>query len=896
MNRVKYLLILFFPFFIIILILLFTLLNINRKNFNKEFLHSYNKELFYSLSLNKSEKEYIRNKKKIKFVTQKNYAPFEFIDSNNNVKGMMVDLLTWISTYYGFEIEFFSTNFKEAQELVLNNNYDGITSLFYSEDRERKFNFTENVFHVPAYIFVSKNRYDINNLNDLFYKKIAMQRGDFAEEFLRKNNIICEIIYVNDFYEAVDILVEEKVDAVIGDEQVVWTHIYNKNFKDRVKVIGEPLYVGSNCFGINREEKVLLSIINKGIKRAKRLGILKTLEKKWIGYSFIEEKEKENFKSFLIIFIFFVLIIFIFIIIFIKSKEQINIYKETNVQRLRKIIDSIPFIIYLINENFIVEEVNKKFINFFNIDFNKLKKTYHEIKNKDINSIFQYIKDKKFYKLNKTFFENYNFSKKYLNILEHLNKDNFIIFYEFAYDDEDVFKSKIIKERECEIIDSQKTRRLFHITKIPIEVNYKGYIKRNVLAIIKDITEERRTENEILRYQKIESVGLLAGKIAHDFNNLLTGICGNLSLARLYLKEETIDEVKELIENTLNVTNHAKSITSQLLAFAKSGQPVKEIFDPINVINSVIDFTIKGSPVSYEIYFENSLINKENIINNESINKNGEKLKKYFIYADKNQFFQALNNIVINAIQANENKGKIKININYSNLGSFNNEKIKENFYIIISVEDEGPGIKEEFADRIFDPFFTTKNFGSGLGLSSVKTICKNHDAYIYFKNKEGSNGAIFYLLFPSTKELIISEERNDNENIYEKLNFKNLNIAIMDDDEVVLNTVKKLFGYFKINILISKNDSELFNILNRNKIDICILDLILPDSLGGAEIINILKLRYPQIFFVVSSGYSSNPVLSNYKEYGFDYLLLKPFNFEDIKELLIKYLENKNI
>lgn len=880
-----------FYLFIVILLIFFIMLSSfyflffsNKSGIEENFYHSFKRDLIFNYKLNKSEKEYLKKKKKIKFVTQKNYAPFEFLDTNGQIKGMMVDLLNWISTIYGFEIEFISTNFKEAQDLVKQHNVDGISSLFYSGERKEYFNFSEPIFLVPASIFVSKNRYDILNLNDLFYKKIAMQKGDYAEEFLRKNNIICDIIYVNDFYEAIDMLVLEKADAVIGDEQVVWFHIYNKNYKDKVKVIGVPIYIGLNCFGINKEETILLSILNKGIKRAKTLGVLESLEKKWIGFSSIETKKNVNSRLIIASSFFLIFLIIIFIIYFINYKIEVRIFKETNVQRLRKIIDSLPYIMYLVDENYLIEEVNREFIKFFNLDFNKIKKSLKLYKYKRFDYIFNTIKNKTFYKLNKSFYESYNLGKKYINVLEHFNKENFVNFYEFVYDDEEVFKTKRNKERECEILDSNKIKRLFHINKIIIEVKYKNYLKYSVLAIIKDVTEEKKAENEILKIQKIESVGLLAGKIAHDFNNILTGILGNLSFARNYIDN---NELKELIENTIEVSNHAKTITSQLLTFSKSGNPIKELFDPLKVIKSIIEFTLKGSKISYEIYFEDIKLLKDLNRNNEKANNNDLiKLDKFLIYADKNQFFQAINNVVINAIQANGGEGKIKINLCYRNLREFNFEKIKENFYLIISIEDEGPGISKEIADKIYDPFFTTKNFGSGLGLASVKTICKNHEGYIFFKNKENEKGTIFYLLFPSTTEKVINDiPKNEYNKEYEII--KNLNIAIMDDDEIILNTSKKIFNYFGCEVYLAKNDSELFNILNKNKVDICILDLILPDSLGGAEIINILKLKYPKIFFVVSSGYSTNPILANYKDYGFDFILIKPYNFEDVKKLL---------
>jgi len=806
---------------------------------------------------------------------------------------MMVDLFNWITTYYGFEIEFLSTSFKEAQDLVVEGKVDGISSLFYSEERLKRFNFSEVIFKILASIFVYADRYDINSLNSLFYKKIAMQKGDYAEEFLRKNNIICEIIYVNDFYEAIDYLVNLEADAVIGDEQVVWYHIFNRRYNKLLKKIGEPLYVGLNYFGLNKERKELLNILNKGIRKAKELGVISNIEKKWIGYSSLEEEKKEVFKKYLSpAIILFLFLIFIIIFIYYYQARKIFIYRESSQQRLRKIIDSIPYIIYLINDNFFVEEINKEFIKFFNIDYNLFKKQFYKF-----NKIKNNIKlDNSFYEKNKFYLNKNKFNNRYLNLLYFFDNRSFANFYEIAYDDETVFKTGKTIERICEVLNKNNENRIINVLKIPIFVNYKGYLIKSVLTIAKDITNEKKTEEEIIKMQKLESIGLLAGKIAHDFNNLLTGIIGNLSLAKIYIDDRK--ELEEIINNALEVSTNAKTLTSQLLTFSKSGLPIKEVFDPLEIIKSVINFSIKGTSFYYEIYYlsDEYFTDYKNIEEKLLYDTNKNEFKtidRYYLYADKNQFFQALNNIVINAIQANENKGKIRIGFGYSRLNKFLDKEIKENFYFIIAVEDEGPGIPESIKDKISEPFFTTKSNGNGLGLSSVKSIVKNHDGYLFFENKK-DKGAIFYLLFPSTTDKVLIKHKEE-ETYIEKFNF---NVVILDDDEFIINNMKKILKYLNCNIYIAKKDLELFNVLNNNKIDICILDLIIPNSLGGEELINILKIKYPQIIFVVSSGYSSNPVLSNYLEYGFDFILLKPYGFEEVKRLFFdikKYIDNKN-
>ncbi|MFN3412160.1 MAG: transporter substrate-binding domain-containing protein [Exilispira sp.] len=789
-------------------------------------------------NLTDKEAEYIKNNKNIHFVGQINYAPFEFIDKDGNYNGMMIDLLRWISYEYGFNITFTSVSFKEAQQMVLDGEADGISSLFYSEKREKYFDFSYPIFLVPASIFVSNLRYDINNFKDLNGKKIGMQRGDYAEEFLKEKNIKCEIIYVDDFYQAIDKIIDNEVDAVIGDEQVVWYHIFSMNYMDKIKIIGEPLYTGLNCFGIHKGNFLLQSILNKGIEKARKDGLLDRLTKKWIGVSYKSEKERIlDFKILIIILVFIFFVILVLLFFLGRTIKESKLIKETSEQRLRKLINSIPMIIYLCDQDLNIIEYNNDFIRFFGI----------------INSELSEEKD-------------------LINILSHKNIEKYFPssmqnqFKQLSYDDIEVLKSNQMIKRESELLDIDLRKRIFLIEKIPIESRYKN--KKWVLTLAKDITEEKKAEEEILRVQKLESVGLLAGKIAHDFNNVLTGIIGNLSLAQLYIDDKK--ELTELLSSAKEVSLQAKTITSQLLAFAKGGNPIKELLDPLEIVKSVINFTLKGSSVDYELKISEQ--------------------ERYYVYADKSQFFQALNNLVLNAIQANDGSGKIIISLSFNDLSSFKNEKIDNKKYCIISVEDEGTGISEEIATKIFNPFFTTKIAGSGLGLSSVKTITKNHQGYIFFENKM-IKGAVFHLLFPSTGEKVLPKE---NVTIEDK-NINNYSILLLDDDEIVINTAKKIFQHFNCNLISTKDINEFFDLLLKNRYDICILDLVLPGSIGGEEIIKIAKNKFPNIVYIVSSGYSSNPILSNYQNYGFDYVLRKPYDFEDVKILLEKISKGKS-
>lgn len=200
----------------------------------------------YALDLSQEEKDYLRTKETIVFVSQTRYPPFEFIDENRQHEGMMLDIVRWIAVEAGFQPQFLDMTFQQAQEAVLSGNADILTSLFHSEKRQEKFEFTDTLFNVPASIFVDAQRTDIKDLTDLNGKIIAIQKGDYAKEFLESQNISFHRVDTLDFAEAIDTVRAGKADAVIGDEQIVLYHLFSNRLTDHVKKVSPPLYIGKN--------------------------------------------------------------------------------------------------------------------------------------------------------------------------------------------------------------------------------------------------------------------------------------------------------------------------------------------------------------------------------------------------------------------------------------------------------------------------------------------------------------------------------------------------------------------------------------------------------------------------------------------------------------------------
>ena len=235
-------------------------------------------------TLTAQERAFLDTAGPIVFVSQSNYPPFEFVDPSTGArKGMMIELATWISTEFGFHAEFTDAVFLDAQRAVEEGRAHVLTSFFYSEERDHHFDFTDTVFEIPATIFVVADRPDITGLTSLYGKRIAIQRGDYALDFLASKGIDFTLISTDSFDQASAAVIEGRADALIGDEQIVLHYLYSNGLNARMKKVGEPLYVGRNAMAVKDGNSLLRSILNKGITRARSTGALERLNWKWAG-------------------------------------------------------------------------------------------------------------------------------------------------------------------------------------------------------------------------------------------------------------------------------------------------------------------------------------------------------------------------------------------------------------------------------------------------------------------------------------------------------------------------------------------------------------------------------------------------------------------------------------
>ncbi len=381
-----------------------------------------------------------------------------------------------------------------------------------------------------------------------------------------------------------------------------------------------------------------------------------------------------------------------------------------------------------------------------------------------------------------------------------------------------------------------------------------------VVFVLRDVTEKRQMEQELFKSQKLESVGVLAGGIAHDFNNILTAIIGNLSLAKLNM--DPADEIYNRIEKAEKASARAQELTQQLLTFSKGGAPVKKAASIEEVVKDSVGFVLSGSNVKYRLDFEKDLPPVE---------------------IDSGQISQVIQNLVINADQAMPEGGNLNISVRQKEFKK-GRKGLNPGLYLQLDVADEGIGISKEYLDKIFDPFFTTKQSGSGLGLATSYSIIQKHGGLLSVASEIGK-GTVFTIFLPVARGIRIahSSRKEDLSTIR-----GHGRILVMDDELFVQETAVTMLEGFGFEAVAVNDGAETLDLYQKakeekNPFSAVVMDLTIPGGMGGKQAILKLLEIDPKAVAIVSSGYSSDPVMADFTQYGFSGCLKKPYRLQEL-------------
>jgi signal transduction histidine kinase/CheY-like chemotaxis protein len=717
---------------------------------------------------------------------------------------------------------------------VLNSVENGTLDVMFAlknPEREVLYDFSHPIINITWKIVVRDDIVGIANIDALANRTVAVVR-DFAElTFLNSSVPGIIIIPVDSTEEGLQMVADGNVFAFFGQEHMINYH-FQKLENPNIKFIGESYPYKSMCITVKKGRSDLLNQIDTALMDMFNSGDYERIHEKWYGKAIYVGNNNQIIIQYIIfIFIGIGTGLLLLLIWNYGLQRQVRI-KTAEVVKANQVYRIL--IELLPFPAAIVDQFgNVEYINPKVVE--ALKYSLEEIDTTD-KWLLQMFPDASYR----------DYVKQQISLSQSLKDEKKVPINEFT------FRTK----------DGRDMR--FQYQQIHFDEG-KSFI------ILNDMSEHYQLENELLRKQKLDSLSLMAGGLAHDFNNILMGIIGNVNL--IQLEENLTPDVKEILENVEKSIIRAKSITAQLLTFSKGGSPMKKPTAIKTLVNDAVDFSLRGSNCKAEVEIEPDLP---------------------LVNIDEGQITQVLNNLIVNATQAMPNGGTIQIRVESKYLDENNSLNLPLNEYILITVTDHGCGIPIQLHERIFTPYFTTKEKGNGLGLAMSYSIIQHHGGLITFSSTV-NKGTTFFIYLPTIHE-IEKKEVTESQEIPQYSG----RILILEDDPEIIKVLSSMLTKLGFEITLTSDGNNAIGLYQKafesdHPFRLVILDLTIPGGLGGKKTLEYLKQINPEIIAIVSSGYSDDPTLANFKEYGFSAALKKPYNFKELINTIAKLLNSQD-
>jgi signal transduction histidine kinase/ActR/RegA family two-component response regulator len=396
-------------------------------------------------------------------------------------------------------------------------------------------------------------------------------------------------------------------------------------------------------------------------------------------------------------------------------------------------------------------------------------------------------------------------------------------------------------------------------------------MERERAAVLDSMNERQKVEGELLKTQKLESIGVLAGGIAHDFNNMLTAVMGYITLAKMQVAADS--KTAGFLGEAEKASTRAKELAQKLLTFSKGGEPIKRRAQISSVLKKAID------PVLSDTRFRCDLICPDDL---------------FLVEFDPSQIEEAFRNILINAKEAMPQGGCLHVKVENVFFGKESLVDQGRGHFVKISIKDEGAGIPSALLGKVFDPYFSTKPIGTqkgmGLGLSITHSIIKKHHGLITVESELGQGTTVDVYLpaaddhpetlprIPAASGLTADAPKG--------------RILVMDDEEIIWDVAGQMLNHMGYETAFAINGDEAIQMYQEARqqnqaFDAVILDLTIKGGMGGRETIIKLMEVDPLVKAFVSSGYSDDPVVTGYKAYGFTGVIVKPYNIQELGQAL---------
>jgi len=394
-----------------------------------------------------------------------------------------------------------------------------------------------------------------------------------------------------------------------------------------------------------------------------------------------------------------------------------------------------------------------------------------------------------------------------------------------------------------------------------VRTEYLG--KPAIMGTFIDITERKNMDAALRDVQRLESLSSFASSIALEFNNILTAIIGNLTLAKMYAKPGY--EVYDVLTDAEKASLRAKDLTSQLLSFSEGGIHVKKMVYAQELVKDLLSLSGDSSAVNYEMTLPDNL---------------------WPVEVNESQIGQAISSLLVNARHATPVGGTIRISAENLPLWSSTAPPLKQGRYVMLVIEERGKGMSEKELRTLFDPFLDGEKKIGSLGLASAYTIVRKHDGIITAESAPGA-GTAYRVYLPAIEEKSTAPPRSS---VISRS--RRGRVLVMDDEEIVRAVISRLLLQCGYDSELAREGSEMLRVYREAKesgktFDAVILDLIIQEGMGGQEALKHLLAFDPDVKVIVSSGYSHNPVMTNFREYGLAGFLPKPYKIEELERVM---------
>lgn len=387
------------------------------------------------------------------------------------------------------------------------------------------------------------------------------------------------------------------------------------------------------------------------------------------------------------------------------------------------------------------------------------------------------------------------------------------------------------------------------------------------LMVLTDITMQKQVEMHLLQAQKMDIIGALSGSFAHDFNNMLSIISGNISVLANDIKDS---DILVQLRDAEQALAQARKLTQQLLTFTRGGSPSVNPHDLNELLRATVSFVLRGARTRCQLSLAETLPAVE---------------------VDAGQVSQAIASILINAEQEMPDGGTVNVTSSTVDIGEDNELALSPGKYVRIIIKDHGKGIPGENISKVFDPFFTTKPKGSGLGLTTSYSIIRKHKGAITVHSEPGQ-GAEFDVYLPaSEKSKSVIEQGKPRPHHGRAL--------LMDDNEQMIQMLQRIIKRMGYDTVSTRNGSEAIEAYRKameenHQFDFVLFDISVPGGIGGAEAFREILALDPFAKGIVASGYANDPIMANYRDYGFSSVVAKPFFLKELTDAVEAALSAK--